>query len=284
MSNSAVPPAELLELAVAAAEAAATLVRDRRPGQLQVDRKSTATDNVTDMDVASEALIRSVIAAARPDDGFIGEESAGEPSRAAGTDGVTWIVDPIDGTTNYLYDLPGYNISIAAEMAGTVVAAAVADPAHDRIYSARLGGGAFCNGLPLDATTTVTPDALTLERALIATGFAYSPTVRAAQGRVVAELLPRIRDIRRFGAAALDLCHVSAGRVDGYFEVGLAPWDVAAGALIAREAGARVEAIPGGPPLPRSVLAAKPVIFDALAELLHDLGAGATMGPSEDDA
>lgn len=282
-------PTDLIELALEAARAASELIHDRRPGRLQVNQKSTATDNVTDMDLASEALIRSVISASRPLDRFIGEESAQDSSmlESGGTElpgstkssEVTWIVDPIDGTTNYLYDLPGYNVSIAAAIGDKVVAGVVADPAHGRIYSATLGGGAFCNGSPIDATKSVAPPELTLDRALIATGFAYSPATRAKQGRVVAELLPRVRDIRRFGAAALDLCHVAAGRVDGYFEVGLALWDVAAGALIASEAGAIVEPLRGGPSMPTSVVAAKPEILEQLQELLDELGAGTVNQP-----
>ena len=289
MTGDDATPADLVDLALQAVRAASELIHDRRPGRLQVNQKSTATDNVTDMDLASESLIRSVIASSRPWDRIIGEESAQDSSKLA-TGGaelarsreaneVTWIVDPIDGTTNYLYDLPGYNVSIAAAIGDEVVAGVVADPAHGRIYSATLGGGAFCNGSPIDATTSVTPKKLTLDRALIATGFAYLPATRAKQGRVVAELLPRVRDIRRFGAAALDLCHVAAGRVDGYFEVGLAQWDVAAGALIAREAGAMVESLRGGPAMPTSVVAAKPEILEQLQELLDDLGAGTVNQP-----
>lgn len=274
---------QLTDLAHEAANQATELIRDRRPSQLQVDHKSTATDMVTNMDLASEALIREVILSARPQDRFIGEESGTDNAATATgqeTDEpvVTWVVDPIDGTTNYLYDLPGYNISIAAEVAGETVVGVVADPAHGRIYSAAIGSGAFCDGTPLRVPNEA-HHASSLDRALIATGFGYSPDLRARQALVVAELIPRVRDIRRLGAAALDLCHVAAGRVDGYFEVNLGPWDLAAGALIAREAGAIVAHIDGGPPLPGSVVAASPAIYDQLQAILAELNAGSVLAP-----
>lgn len=265
-------PEGLLQIALDAAADATHLIRDERPSRLHVDTKSSPTDHVTDMDLASEALIRSVITAARPHDRIIGEESDDAQVDSSASP-VTWIIDPIDGTTNYLYDLPGYNISIAAAVDGRVVVGVVADPAHHRTYHAVLGAGAYCNGTRLDLSRgDRRPTAL--ETALVATGFAYSPDVRAAQGRVVAELLPRVRDIRRHGAAALDLCYVAAGRVDAYFEIGLEKWDVAAGALIATEAGARVEPIRGGPDIPGSVVAAHPSIHEDLQALLSRLGAG----------
>lgn len=278
---------ELLDIAVQAAGRAKHLIHDERPSALRIGTKSTTTDNVTNMDLASEALIRSVITDVRPDDVIIGEESATEidPSEA-GTSVVTWIIDPIDGTTNYLYDLPGYNISIAAAIDGEVVVGVVADPYHDRIYHATKGGGAFCDDsrLSLDpvapdaSDTTAGRQAPTLPTALVATGFAYAAETRARQGRVVADLLPRVRDIRRLGAAALDLGHVAAGRVDAYFEVGLEIWDVAAGTLIATEAGAVVGPIMGGPDLPTSVVAAHPAVYDDLQSLLSKLGAGSVAG------
>lgn len=277
---------ELLGIALDAADQAARLIRDGRPDKLTINRKTTATDNVTDMDLASEALIRALIKAARPLDRFVGEESSNDPDDHPGPDHdgaqVTWIVDPIDGTTNYVYDLPGYNISIAAAIGDRVVVGVVADPAHHRVYSALLGGGAFCDDARIDLVGRESHgrppgEGLTLEKALIATGFAYSPHLRARQGEVVAGLLPRVRDIRRLGAAALDLCHVASGRVDGYFEVNLAPWDIAAGALIATEAGARVEPIRGGPDMPTSIVAATPEIFEDLQATLAQLGAGSVM-------
>lgn len=269
MSPTAPPTAsELLDIALRAADAAVELLRDR-PGALEVTTKSSSTDLVTQMDRASEAKIRSTIAETRPDDVVVGEEMGGAETgsgAARGASPVTWWVDPIDGTTNYVYDHPGWNVSIAAAIDGTLVAGVVADPTHDRTYVATLDGGAFCDGRRLVLT-----DPPPLERALVATGFSYSPDERRRQGRVVAEMLPKVRDIRRMGAAALDLCSVASGRVDAYYEAGLSTWDYAAGALIAREAGARVGGLDGGEVRAGSVLAAHPGLFDRLVELLAAL-------------
>jgi myo-inositol-1(or 4)-monophosphatase len=262
---------ELLGLAHEAAAAAVELIHTNRPAAFAVDRKSTPTDMVTEMDTASERLIRSIIGRGRPDDLVIGEEDgahAGAPGRGGGTGRVSWLVDPIDGTTNYVYDHPGYNVSIAAVVDGRTSVAVVADPTHGRTYHAVLGRGAWCDDRPLRLG-----DAAPLDRALVATGFAYDPERRGRQGAVVAQLVPRIRDLRRMGAAALDLCSVAAGRVDAYYEAGLGPWDLAAGALIATEAGARLGSLDGGPVRPDSVLAAHPDRFDELRELLVELGA-----------
>lgn len=266
---------ELLAAAHAAAAAAVDLIHTRRPTRFGVTRKSTPTDLVTEMDTASERVIRAVIGSLRPDDLVVGEEggarhSDGSPAAvsADGTDEpVIWYVDPIDGTTNYVYDHPGYNVSIAATAGGRTVAAVVADPTHARTYWASAGGGAWCNGSRIHLGA-----AAPIPEALVATGFAYDPERRARQGSVVAELLPRIRDIRRMGAAALDLCSVAAGRVDAYYEVGLSMWDLAAGALVATEAGARLGSLDGGDVRPGSVLAAHPERFDELRELLEGLG------------
>jgi myo-inositol-1(or 4)-monophosphatase len=228
------------------------------------------------MDRASEALIRSIVLSHRPGDEIVGEEGGDE--EGDGTTGVTWWVDPIDGTTNYVYDHPGYAVSIAAAVDGVTVAGVVADPTHDRTYHARLGAGAVCSpGRGPDRVLRLGPPP-PLERALVATGFGYRAERRAAQGRVVAELLPRVRDIRRMGAAAVDLCSVAAGRVDAFYETGLSMWDLAAGELVAAEAGARLGAIEGGPARPGSVLAAHPDLFGPLQELLVSLGA-APEGP-----
>ncbi len=271
---------ELLDVAHAAAAAAADLIHTRRPTGFQVERKSTPTDLVTEMDTASERLIRAVVGSLRPDDVVVGEEggarhSDGSPAADDGTDDgagadgpVVWYVDPIDGTTNYVYDHPGYNVSIAATVGGRTVAAVVADPTHARTYWASAGGGAWCNGIRLHLGA-----AAAIPEALVATGFSYDPERRARQGSVVAGLLPQIRDIRRMGAAALDLCSVAAGRVDAYYEVGLSMWDLAAGALIAAEAGVRLGSLDGGDVRPESVLAAHPDRFAELRELLDGLGA-----------
>lgn len=264
--------AELLDVALEAASAAVALIHDRRPAQLAIDNKSTATDMVTEMDRASEGLIRSILAEHRPHDVVVGEEG-GEVAPELGSgvtdgSGVTWWVDPIDGTTNYVYDHPGYNVSIAAGTPERTLVAVVADPTHGRTYSARAGHGARCDDRPLRLGP-----AAPLDHTLVATGFAYDPARRGRQGAVVAQLLPQVRDIRRMGAAALDLCSVAAGRVDAYYEVGLSIWDLAAGALIAEEAGARLGAIEGGPVRPASVLVAHPDRFDELQALLAGLGA-----------
>lgn len=256
--------AELLAVADEAAAVAVERIHTSRPASFAVDTKSTATDHVTEMDRASEALIREVIGRHRPHDTVVGEE-AGE---AAGSSGVTWWVDPIDGTTNYVYDHPGYAVSVAAALDGVTVAAVVADPTHARTYRATLGGGATCDDRPLHLSP-----ARPLAEALVATGFSYDAVRRGEQGRAVAELLPRIRDIRRVGAAALDLCSVAAGRVDAYFETGLSMWDLAGGALVAAEAGARLGALDGGPLRPDSVLATHPDLFGPLQELLASVGA-----------
>lgn len=275
-------PDELLGIAVEAAGAAVELIHERRPDALRITTKSTSTDLVTHMDRASERLIRSIVTGARPDDRFVGEEAAVDPPRPAPAEAsaVTWWVDPIDGTTNYVYDHPGYAVSIAAAVGDEVVAGVVADPTHGRTYRATLGGGAHCTGGPDDAggdRRLCLGAAPPLDRALVATGFSYDAQRRREQGLVVADLLPRVRDIRRMGAAAVDLCSVASGRVDVYFETGLSMWDLAAGALIAAESGARVGSISGGPVRPGSVLAAHPDLFDPMVDLLAELGA------SEDD-
>ncbi|UDY35953.1 inositol monophosphatase family protein [Dermatobacter hominis] len=275
------PYRPLLDVALEAAAAAVALVHDGRPDALEVSSKSSSTDLVTQMDRAAEAVIRDVIRGRRPDDVVMGEEmgdggtaaAAGEggESGEAGQGAVTWWVDPIDGTTNYVYDHPGWNVSVAAAVDGRVVAGVVADPTHGRTYRATRGGGAVCDDR--DGVLRLA-DPPPLERALIATGFGYDREQRHRQGLVVAELLPRVRDIRRMGAAALDLCSVASGRVDAFYEAGLSTWDFAAGALIAEEAGARVGSLDGGPIRPGSALAAHPALFDELADLLAELGAG----------
>lgn len=264
--------AELLDIAERAARTAVELVGDHRPATLELDTKSSDTDMVTQMDRAAEAAIRAVISESRPGDVVMGEEmgdGAGPQVDDAAREQVVWWVDPIDGTTNYVYDHPGWNVSIAAAIGGTVVAAVVADPTHGRTYTATLGGGARCSDRPGPLAVEQPP---TLDQALVATGFDYVAERRHRQGLVVAELLPRVRDIRRMGAAALDLCSVAAGRVDAYYEAGLSTWDFAAGALIATEAGARVGGLDGGPARPGSVMAAHPVLFDQLVVVLSALG------------
>src|SRR5476649_1423950 len=248
--------AQLLELAVAAARKAGEFLLDARPADLVVRTKSTPTDVVTQMDTAAEQLIAATIKASRPDDAFVGEE--GQDLGASDGSGVRWIVDPIDGTVNYLYDLPQWAVSIAAERDGVVVAGAVFDPSKNEMFTAELGGGADLNGRPIRVSACAE-----LGLALVGTGFGYDAGRRARQAEVVRSVLPVVRDIRRMGAASLDLCALACGRLDGYFERGLNLWDHAAAGLVAAEAGARVEGLHGRKPSDEILVAAPPGVFAA---------------------
>ncbi len=255
----------LLALARSVAEAAGTLLLEgatRR--RTAVDTKTSPTDVVTEMDRASEALLVEGLLRARPDDGVLGEEGSARP----GTSGVRWVVDPLDGTTNYLYGLPAWAVSVAAEVGGQVVAAVVADPSHAEVFAATRGGGATCNGRPL-----AVGEGPPLATAVVGTGFSTVAGGGARQAAVLHQVLPRVRDVRRAGAAALDLCWVGAGRLDAFYERGLQPWDLAAGALVAEEAGARTGDLGGGPPSTAFALAAAPGLFVPLRELLQLAGA-----------
>lgn len=250
---------ELLELATSLAREAGALALAMREGVETLPTKSSPTDVVTAADRAVEQLLVEGIRRARPGDGILGEEGAADD----GTTGVRWVVDPIDGTVNYLYGIPQWAVSVGVEQDGRTVAGVVYDAAKDELWQGVLGAGSTLNGRLLRCST-----ATTLEQSLVATGFGYDARRRAAQARVLPALLPIVRDLRRQGAGALDLCSVAAGRVDAYYEQGLSPWDLSAGGLIAREAGARVEGLHGraaGAPL---VLAATPGVFDALHDLL----------------
>ncbi len=269
-----VPPApELLEVALELAHEAGTLLAaGRLAGSFLVESKSTPTDIVTEMDRAAEAHITAALAWLRPDDGMLGEEG----TDTAGTSGVRWVVDPLDGTVNYLYDLGGWAVSIAAQVAGRSIAGVVHVPSAGETFAATLGGGATCNGRRLHCAPAVE-----VNRALIATGFGYDPRRRAHQAEVLLHVLPAVRDIRRHGACAVDLCALAAGRVDAYFERGVNPWDFAAGGLIAAEAGARVAGLRGAPPSSDFLLAAPPPLFDKLEELLLAAGADSPTGLAE---
>jgi myo-inositol-1(or 4)-monophosphatase len=258
--------AQLLELAVAAARRAGEFLLDARPADLVVRTKSTPTDVVTQMDTAAEQLIAATIRASRPDDAFVGEE--GQDVGASDGRRVRWIVDPIDGTVNYLYDLPQWAVSIAAEVGDVVVAAAVLDPSKGELFTAEVGGGAHLNGAPIRVTGCTE-----LSQALVGTGFGYDARRRARQAQVLTGVLPLVRDIRRMGAASLDLCSLACGRLDGYFERGLNLWDHAAAGLVAAEAGARVEGLHGHKPSDEILVAAPPGVFAALHDLLAQLGA-----------
>jgi len=234
------PMTDLADLALDTARAAADLVRRRAEGGVSVAAtKTTDIDVVTEADRAAETLIRDRIRGVRPDDAFLGEEGDDE----AGTSGVRWIIDPIDGTVNYLYGLPQYAVSIAAEVEGEVVAGVVLDVAKGVEYVARSGPDGV-RALRDDRPISVRGPA-PLSQRLIGTGFAYRSDVRAVQAAAMARLLPEIRDIRRLGSCALDLCHVAEGLLDGYVEEGVNLWDHAAAGLVARAAGARTQELVG---------------------------------------
>lgn len=268
--------AVLEELAVALAVEAGVLIRDERPDRLGVDHtKTTDLDVVTVMDTRSEQLLRERIAQRRPDDGVLGEEDG----LVRGSSGLTWVLDPIDGTVNYLYDLPAYAVSVAVVVgdptrpgAWAPVAGAVVNPRTEEVFHAHAGGGARST-TPSGTRALRIGEVAELGQALVATGFAYDLDVRREQAGLVAGLLPRVRDLRRMGAAALDLCHVAAGRVDGYFERGTHAWDVAAGMLVVTEAGGLVSgARQADPPSEEMVVAAGPGLHPTL---LGEVGASA---------
>jgi myo-inositol-1(or 4)-monophosphatase len=272
-------PRELLELALDAALAAGRLLVEGRPPDLRVSAtKTSPTDIVTEMDTAAERLIVDRLLAARPQDGVLGEEGAS----GEGTSGVRWVIDPIDGTVNYLYDLPAWAVSIAAEVDGAAVAGVVHVPPLGETWTATRGGGAYRtediigdhatrdhatgDGVPVRCA-----DEVRVDRALVATGFGYDAGRRGSQAEVLRGVLPNVRDVRRMGSAAIDLCHVAGGRVDAYYERGVQRWDVAAAALIATEAGAVVGGLHGRPAGPEFTLAAPAGLFGPLHDLLAGL-------------
>ncbi|MGW6835975.1 inositol monophosphatase family protein [Streptomyces sp. NPDC054949] len=254
--------AELLDVGLEAARRAGELLRDGRPADLAVAAtKSSPIDVVTEMDIAAEKLITEILGRRRPEDGLLGEEGADTP----GTSGVRWVVDPLDGTVNYLYGLPSWSVSVAAEYRGETVVGVVAAPMRGETFHAVLGDGAWLG----DTRLACRPPA-PLDQALIATGFAYVQARRAHQAEVARRIIPLVRDIRRGGSAAVDLCDVAAGRLDGYWERGLNPWDLAAGELIAREARALTGGRPGRPASGELALAATPAVFASLQPLLDE--------------
>jgi myo-inositol-1(or 4)-monophosphatase len=253
-------PSELLALAVDVAREAGGLLTSGRHGRVEIVAiKSSQADVATALDRRSEELIGCRLREERPGDGLLGEEGADE----CGTTGVRWIVDPLDGTTNFLYRLPNWAVSIAAEVDGQIVAGVVHAPALGLTYTAALGFGAFCGSARLSGSGQTD-----LSAALVATGFGYSAARRTSQAAVVSRVLRRVRDIRIMGAAALDLCAAAEGIVDAYYERGLGPWDHAAGCLIAQEAGLRVAGLRGSPASEALVAVAPPTLFDPLVELL----------------
>lgn len=256
-------PTDLLDLALRVAREAGQRIEElRRDGVSVAGTKSSEVDVVTRADQLSEALIRERLLTERPDDGFAGEEG----DHVAGTSGVRWIVDPIDGTVNYLYGIPAYAVSVAASVDGEVVAGVVLNPAVGEEFAARRGGGATRNGKPLGVRPFVS-----LEQSMFATGFSYEQPVRTRQAGAIAHVLPRVRDIRRLGSCALDLCGVACGRFDAYAEEGVNEWDHAAGALVAQEAGARVE-VTTAPSGKAFILCAPEMSFATFRDLAHDAG------------
>ena len=247
---------ELLELAEKlGAEAAALLMK--RPPAFEISSKSTAIDIATQMDVAAEKFIVDSILAARPDDGIIGEEGSERPSKS----GITWVIDPLDGTVNYVYGLPGWNVSIAAKDIDGPIVGVVTAPTINSTWKATRGGGSFYNGHKISCN-----DPIELDRALIATGFQYDVANRVSQMDDLAKLVPIARDVRRNGAAAVDFCHVAMGAIDGFYESGLKEWDWAAGGLIAQEAGA-IFTQHGSAPLQTSIVAG-PSLHASLQKIL----------------
>ncbi len=281
---------ELLELAVEAARMAGGLLleRARHGSEREVASKSTPTDLVSEADLAAERAIRELLAARRPDDGFLGEE--GGSSR--GASGFTWVVDPLDGTVNFLFGIPQWCVSIAVQDDDGTLAGAVYDPNRDELFTATrharpllIGpegavelagpagvgpgeGAAGAGAGPFAAPAAAQPGAGGLAGAMVATGLAYDANVREAQARVLARLAPRVRDIRRLGSAALDLCWTAVKRYDAYFERSVKRWDVAAGALICERAGLRVLELAELEGLPWGILAAPPALAGPLLELV----------------
>jgi myo-inositol-1(or 4)-monophosphatase len=221
-----------------------------------VDSKTSETDLVSDADREAEGTIQELLAAERPDDGLVAEEGA----RARSDSGRRWVVDPLDGTINFLYGFPAWCVSVALEDHDRALVGVVHDPLRQETFAAVRGEGCRLNGEPAGVRPCER-----LETALVATGFSYEPARRAEQAALVAHVLPRVRDIRRPGAAALDLAWVAAGRLDGYYERGLKPWDWAAGRLLVEEAGGEVAEMPGEP---LGLVAASPLLLPALADLV----------------
>jgi myo-inositol-1(or 4)-monophosphatase len=279
---------ELLEVAVEAARHGGALlaVRVHNGAERQVSSKSTPTDLVSEADLASERAIRELLAARRPDDGFVGEEG----DHVQGTSGLSWVVDPLDGTVNFLFGLPQWCVSVAVRDAGgTILAGAIHDPSREQLFSVARGARATLTTGPsgraelggVRATLTgseetielgdahaLRPRSSDLASAMVATGFAYDARVRAAQAQVLAKVIPRVRDIRRFGSAALDLAWTAAGRYDAYFERTVKPWDIAAGTLLCETVGLRVVELPEHEDLPWGILVAPPALCEPLFDLV----------------
>jgi myo-inositol-1(or 4)-monophosphatase len=257
-------PKDLEKLAVALAQGGAAVVQGGAPDGLAISAKSTTSDLVTQVDRQTERWLVDELAQRRPDDAVLGEEGGGR----AGTSGVRWLLDPIDGTVNFVLGIPHYGVSVAAERDGVVVAGAVCNPASGELFHASLDGGAYLDGRRLSGRRDVP-----LSRAVVATGFGYDDGLRARQVAVLAPMLPRVADVRRLGAASMDLCFLAAGRIDAYFEAGLNHWDYAAAGLVATEAGCVVSGLHGRPPSGRLYAASAPGLADSFFALLEAEGA-----------
>ncbi|HEY5197534.1 MAG TPA: inositol monophosphatase family protein [Solirubrobacteraceae bacterium] len=251
---------ELLAVAVAAAELAGGLLRERfeAGGERTLATKSTPTDLVSEADLTAQRAIRGLLDERRPGDGFLGEEGGD----AKGESGLRWIVDPLDGTVNFLFGIPQWCVSVAVCDSDGGLAGVVFDPMRGETFAGVRGDRPRLNG-----SIMVPRSATDLRMAMVATGFGYDAEIRVAQGRVVAGLIDRVRDIRRFGSAALDMAWTAAGRYDAYYERGVKPWDVAAGEILCRSAGLELRDMPATQTLPYGILVAPP----ALAGELHDL-------------
>ena len=258
--------ADLLDIAARIARQAGDLAAQRRREGLEIATKSVAADIVTAADKEVEAFVRAELARVRPEDGFYGEESDAQESRS----GITWVVDPIDGTVNYAYGIPAWAVSIAAVEGSadpatwTAVAGVVYNPISGEMFRASRGGGAWLGDERLSVIAEVGPAG-----ALVATGFGYDPATHAPTLERLARVMPIARDIRRIGAASLDLAFVAAGRMDAYYEKGTNPWDHAAGVLLVEEAGGMVGGAPGGRPGKGMVIAAGPAFYDRLEKVLE---------------
>jgi myo-inositol-1(or 4)-monophosphatase len=253
---------DLLAVAVEAAREAGALLAERFAGgrEQAVAAKSTPTDLVSEADLASQRAIRARLGERRPGDGFLGEE---EGDDVAGTTGLRWVVDPLDGTINFLFGIPQWCVSVAVEDDRGSLAGAVYDPNRDELFATVRDGTPTCNGEPIHASGRAD-----LATAMVATGFAYDADVRNAQARVLAGVIPLVRDVRRFGSAALDLAWTAAGRYDAYYERTVKPWDIAAGALLCEAAGLAVAELPVHPNLPWGIVVADPGLIGPLLELV----------------
>jgi myo-inositol-1(or 4)-monophosphatase len=257
-----VSPGALREIAEAVAREAGHQLRDAFAGpRVNVTAKSSPTDLVSEADHAAERLIRERLASARPGDGFLGEEGGD----AEGSSGLRWVVDPLDGTINFLFGIPQWAVSIACEDAEGTLAGVIYDPMRDELWTAERDGPALLDGREIHGSGRSD-----LATTLVATGFGYDAAVREYQAGIVAELLPQVRDIRRFGSAALDLAWTAAGRYDAFYERGLNRWDLAAGALVCERAGLAVRELAATPPSGPGILVSAPAIADELFALVSE--------------